>query len=241
MFFRKMSSLVVLSVAVIGLSGCGGASGDGVGSIDLADYMPAENMDKHYEYTSKDADGAFTRDGTEEQVTVSTVDGHKVVIQREGLSWKKSIVYDDNISTFNRANDLTDVTKRYADVGDTIMFLQDSFFIDGDRMEFTYECMVDEKINSLLEKEDGTSLFTGDMLKIKCSMSVDDYVETIGGVDYSYYNTRYYVMKKDKGLVADLDLDCYINPANDMMVNDSHLDTCPEDQLGFSMKIWYDE
>lgn len=238
MLLQKMSSLVVLSVLAIGLMGCGGGSSGG-NSIDLADYMPKENMLKSYNEKKKYLDGHIESIDSIEIVTVSVVDGYRVVTQQEEGSLDRHIIYDNNISTYNSRNELTDVSERYADVGDTTVLIQDILFMNGERMDFTYECTVDEEINSFLENPDGTPFYTGDMLKIKCIMSIDDPV-TIDGVSYNYSNTGYFVMKRDKGLVAKVDISCVVNSDNGI-IDDNNLSACPANQIEYSIKLWDEE
>ncbi len=234
MFMKKMNGLLALSVAVVGLVGCGG--GAGIDGIDIADYMPNQNMIKEYEEKKKVPGEVLTSRDIVETITVSTVDGHRVIVQEQGASIEKHIINEDNVSTYGNGDVLKYASERYVALGDITIFKQMTLPMLGDNRDITIECKIEDKINSFLTDPAGAPIYTGDMILVACTIRTDEPV-VLDGVSYNYDNHAYYVMKRDIGLVGRIDLNCYVDPDN-RVIDDSNYDTCPAIKRGSNIMIW---
>lgn len=201
-FTNKFIQGTLLISGIFLLSACGNFTGDGIGEIDLSEYMPVEDMDKVYRIVKGD-DSVDINTTILHRVTLHTVDGNTVIETKEDI-WtiKKSTISDINISTWDYTKTIPSVgvrtiTDRYVDIGDRIF---DSCFADG---------LIDTMT------KDGYEGYTydGDILKIKCDNG--------NIISYSY-------LMRGIGVVAEIH--DYCMSADGADVESSEIDTCPAER-----------
>ena len=230
MFIKNIIKVSVGVSLVALLVGCGGGPGDGIGSIDLADYMPAESMSKTYDNYEKWSDEDERNSTSVEDVTVTEIDGNRVITIMSGAhEISKNVISDNNITSKRGRIDIA--TDRYVDLGDMYYDYTTTIHIDDTDANLSYQCTLEEHLNNFSIHEHS---YSGDIYKSKCTMSLHDL--HIDGTTYNSYYITYVYAKKDIGLIAEIGKHCY--PYDGLEITDDRdLDSCPADKKAYSYKL----
>ena len=227
---KKNLQKVLLGVSLTALLvGCGGGSNDGTGSIDLAEYMPAESMTKVFDnYDQYPGDAVENNWSSTEEITVSEANGSTVIITTtRGEEISRNVINESNITS---SGWLDLVTNRYIDLGD--LYYDYSTFIAEYDANMTYQCTLEEHLTHF--EKHGYS-YDGDIYKTKCIISIKD-LHLEGDTYYDLYYTLYSYVKKDIGLIAEIGDHCY--PYDGMKVTDDrNLAECQDDRKGHNYKF----
>ena len=203
------------------LVGCGG-SGDGEGSIDVAEYMPQEDVNQTYRtYTQWGT--APERESTYDQNTTvqETATGMIVVSLVNGIEVKRDIVYKNNVTSVSAFGGFDMASDRYVDVGETFLYFSREMDLGGGiRPTVTLECTLESQLDNF--SSHGHS-YAGEILKIQCVYSSTD-IE-IDGVTYHPYSLTYRYIQKGVGVIAEIEDHCSV-AAEVNLDNDRNLDTC---------------
>ena len=178
-FTRKLTQTALLTSGLFLLSACGNSTGDGIGAIDMAAYLPTHTMSKEYLTTGSEAPDALK----EYTIRVGEIDGNRVISTFDAtgiLLLSQTKITDINITTTNYIPLLASETSdRYLDIDDLAF-----------KVIFT-PCYVDSLIETFTK---GGHTYTGDIMKIRCEHTTAD-------VSYTY-------LMKDIGMIAEIDDDC---------------------------------
>jgi len=178
-FTGKLIQTALLTSGLFLFSACGNSTGDGIGGIDMAAYLPTHTMSKEYFITGSDTPDAVK----EYMIRVGEIDGNRVISTFDDtgiLLLSQTKITDINITTTNYIPLLASETSdRYLDIGDLAF-----------KVIFT-PCYVDSQIDTFT-KEGHT--YTGDIVKIRCERTTED-------ISYTY-------LMKDIGMIAEIDDDC---------------------------------
>ena len=178
-FTKKLIQTALLTSGIFLLSACGDSTGDGIGAIDMATYLPTHAISKEYLITGSEAPDSVKK----YTIRVGVIDGNRMIstFDRTGiLLLKQTKITDINITTTNYIPLLASETSdRHLDIDDLAF-----------KVVFT-PCYVDSLIETLTK--DGHT-YTGDILKIRCERTAKD--------------TSYTYLMKDIGMIAEIDDDC---------------------------------
>lgn len=230
MFMKNVLKVSVGVSLVALLVGCGGGSGDGLGSIDLAKYMPAESTRKTYDNYEKWGDEDESSRSSVEDVTVTEVDGNRVVTIMSGADEiSKNVISDNNITS--KRGWIDTATERYVDLGDKYYDYTTNITIDGIDTNISFQCTLEEHLNNFSIHEHN---YSGDIYKSKCTMSLHDL--HIDGAIYDSYYITYVYAKKDIGLIAEIGNHCL--PYDGLEITDDrNISECPAGQKHYDYKL----
>jgi hypothetical protein len=206
---NKLIQTALLTFGLFLLSACGNYTGDGIGEIDLSEYMPSENMDKVYRIVKGD-DTSDINTTILHRVSRNTIDGHaEIQTKEDGWIIKKSTINDINISTWDYTKTIPQVgvrtiTDRYVDIGDRIF----------------ESCFADALIDTMTKEGYDRYTYDGDILKIKCGYG--------NHISYSY-------LMRGIGVIAEISDDCM--SADGARVESSETDTCPAERRRHTYKF----
>ena len=230
MFIKNLLKISVGVSLMALLIGCGGGSGDSIGRIDLAEYMPAESMDKIYDKYEKWPAEEERNSLYVENITVSEVDGNKVIVaMHDGREVSKNVISEDSIKSKRGLIDTT--TDRYVNLGD--MYYNFTIHVHDEEVDtnVTIQCTLEEHLNSFSMHEHS---YSGDIYKSKCVLFFEDLV--IDGTTYDNSYITYVYNKKDIGLIAEIGEHC--RPYDGLQItDDSNLSECPEDKKDYAYKL----
>lgn len=211
------------------LTGCSGEPGDGIGSVDLSQYMPKTSMTKVFDqYDQWPGDGSEENRTYTEVITVSDVNGNRVIVTtHDGREISKNVINENNITSLSGWIDT--VTDRYIDLGD--MYYDYHTHVDDLNANMTYQCTLEANLTHF-EMHDHS--YSGDIYKNKCIMSFKD-IPT-GDERHDSYSIVYSYVEKDIGLIAEIGDHCY--PYDRLsLTDDRNLSDCPDDKKGHSYKF----
>ncbi len=228
----KKSLLSIITLLL--LIGCGSNGGEST-TIDVANYYPSKNMVKSFYM--------ITDSGDNNQYDEDIYIDKSVITVRVDDTIKRIITIDDNeIIQKDIEDNLTKTMKRYIKAGGVLYTLPKSTIIKDIKfedtilghksIESTTTCRLEKTLNKL---DDYDIKYSGDILKFKCiedkkiitklKEDLPEYIDLHDGEEKSDYDISYFYMKRDIGLIAQIDDDCIVEDRanNSTRVNDTSL------------------
>lgn len=206
-------TLVALLFSACGSSSSDTKNNDGKGAIDLRDYYPSAKVDHKIfltEINGTDQPSEYQQIKVDGDTITTTID-NKVV--------EKILFSDTNITITDFENNTTDRLYRHVDLGDTLFHK----VIDDKQSDVLATITTALDVNCKLKsKEKEFETYDGDLLKIECvskgtiiydinsSSTLYSVLKDLNG-SYEYYDTSYTYVKKDLGVVAEINNDCIVS------------------------------
>jgi len=240
-FTNKLIQTALLTSGLFLFSACGG--GDGEGSIDVAAYLPANDMIKHYEIIDFNGTNT-TRQRLTETITVdiNAVDGHTVIDTEQRAEetdgtligiprLQQDHIYDTYISSAEFNIDID----RFMNLGDSIFGEPveiSSFSIiadDGTAVPIMADCIYKSQHTDL--PIDGID-YGEDFLETECTFSSDPVI--VDGVQRQFHITSSMYQKKGIGTVFTKIAWCKVAP---QILSDLDMGNCDENKTVYSIQL----
>jgi hypothetical protein len=237
---KTLITLTLLSLLV----GCGGTS-KSKSTIDIADYLPSEDVENTYIHTSSSG----TRDQTVEEVSIN----NNIITIKVEDNISKTITINEQFIVVKELNtNLTKTYERFISKGGTLYTLSISTVNEEIKFEesvigtkstdSTKKCKLKGKIDKL--HKDTFIQFTGDILEFECIESksivtqlrdgLPDFIDLQEGEEKTDDDISYFYMKKGIGVIAEINDDCIIKDADGKKTINDTLQECHEEEYEYN-------
>jgi len=235
---KRLRMILLFIVMLLFMGGCGSTSKKS-NNINMVDYLPSSDTTKKFFITKDNGDTNFY----EETIKVNS---NTISVKRDDLLIRTFTMNETTIIEEDIDNNLTKVLKKSIAQGDTlytlpkITIIEDIKFEDTilgtKNIESTKTCKLETKLTKL---EDYDIKYNDDILKFKCiedkkivthiKDDLPDYINLTNGEEKSDYDISYFYMKKNVGLIVEINDDCIIKDRDGVTrINDTSK-TCDEE------------
>jgi len=240
-FTHPLFQITLLLSSLFLLSACGG--GGGGGSIDVAAYLPSDDMTKHYELLEKNAPAVQERYAIIETITVnhSAADGHIFIETmqqkqtRDGANIGDPQLSQDDIYDFViDSSSFGDGLDRYVSLGDSLFGGPKTLpaFItadDGTAVPITIDCIYKSQPTELpIEGID----YGDDFLELECTTSSE--LVTVGGEQRQFHVSNHIYYKRNIGTILSKSTWCEVDT---QIRSDLDMDSCPEEKISYILQL----
>ena len=239
----KKSLMYITTIAL--LTGCGSSSDKT--KIDIASYLPIKSVEKSYLQTTQGDGGNVIKESVTVADKVITIKGENNVTS------KTLTIEDDTIIVVDKIKESIKSYKRNISVGSNLYsstigpITEDINFnnrkIATKTTKTVKRCNFEDELDAL---NDYSINYSKDILKFKCTeiktvtTKVEDnlpsYITLKDGEVQEGYNVSYFYLKKDIGLIADINDNCIVQK-NDINATDDRVIDCIEGTKEYSYKL----
>jgi len=239
-----MKKILIVTATLLFINGCGGTKHK-KNNINIADYLPISDTTKSF-LTITDKNN---RHIYQESITIN---GDSILISRDDdLSNIRVTIDDNNIIEKNLDTNQTKILKKFIGVGNILYTLPkvtkiediklDNTILGTKTVESTKTCKLDKKLDKL---EDYDIKYQDSILKFKCieekkvitdvKDDLPEYINLTDGEEKGDYDISYFYMKKDIGLITEINDDCIIKNKNGEKIISDSSKTCDEEHYSHS-------
>ena len=233
-----MKKILLLTTTLLFIGGCGSTTHK-KNSINIANYLPSLDTTKKFFTTKSSGDTNFY----EESITI---DANTITIKRDDLLNRILTINDNDIREKDIDTNQTKVLKKSIAEGDTLYSLPKITKVEDIKVEDTILgiksiestkiCKLEKKLDKL---EDYEIKYNDDILKFKCieekkivthvKDDLPDYINLTNGEEKSDYDISYFYMKKDIGLIVEINDDCLVKNSEGVTRISDSSKTCDEE------------
>ena len=214
-----MKKVLLFTATLLFIVGCGSTSKK-KNNINMVDYMPSSDITKKFFTTKDNGDTNFY----EESINVN---GNNITVKKDDLLTRTVTINETTIVEDDIDNNLTKILKKSISIGEILYTLPKITTIENIKfedtilgtknIESTKTCKLEKKLTKL---EDYDIKYNDDILKFKCiedkkivthvKDNLPDYINLTNGEEKSDYDISYFYMKKDIGLIVEINDDCLV-------------------------------
>ena len=233
-----MKRVLLFTATLLFIGGCGSTKHKN-SNINMVDYLPSSDTTKKFFTTKDNGDTNFY----EETITIS---GNKINVKKDNQLTRTLTINETTIVEDDIDNNLSKILKKSIGVGDTLYTLpkittiEDIKFEDTvlgtKKIESTKTCKLEKKLNKL---EDYDIKYNDDILKFKCiedkkivthvKEDLPEYINLTNGEEKSDYDVSYFYMKKDIGLIVEINDNCLVKNSEGVTRISDSSKTCDEE------------
>jgi len=234
-----MKKILLLTATILFISGCGGTKHK-KNNINIANYLPISDTTKNFLTMTNNNNRHLYQESI-------TVNANTIFISRDDeLSDIKVTINDSDIIEKDLDTNQTKILKKFISTGNILYTLPkvtkvediklDNTILGNKTIESTKTCKLEKKLDKL---EDYDIKYQDDILKFKCieekkvitdvKDDLPEYINLTDGEEKSDYDISYFYMKKDIGLIVEINDDCIIKNKNGEKIISDSSKTCDEE------------